>query len=207
MVTTKKQALTSRLLIADQTSSVRKNGWCQTKRKPSLTCSVAATRRALAGLRVQVGAQPAQREAGDGVRQGVDEERRPGADGVQQAAERAAEQRGDVLTRLVLAVRRRQLLVGDHAADGRDLGRLEDALGHPGEQRDDGEVGDRERAEVAGDGEAAVEDDAAARWPSSISARRSKRSARMPAGSSIAHIPSRSAASSRAATRVEPVRW
>ena len=43
MVTTKKQALTRRLLVPDHTSSVRKKGWCQTKRKPSLTCSTGET--------------------------------------------------------------------------------------------------------------------------------------------------------------------
>ena len=52
-------------------------------------------------------------------------------DGVQHAAERAADQDGDVLAGLALAERGRQLVGGDDRADRRDLGRHEE----PGARR------------------------------------------------------------------------
>ena len=84
---------------------------------PRLTCSSGGDRGALARLRATGPCGAGYGDAGDGVRTGVEEERRPARDGVQQPAERTAEQRRDVLAGLVLAERRRQVLVADDGPD------------------------------------------------------------------------------------------
>jgi hypothetical protein len=65
-----------------------------------------------------------------------------------------------VLASLVLAEGGRQVLGRDHGADGRHLGGLEGAPSDAGQQRYRREVGDRQGAEGAGDGEAGVEEGA-----------------------------------------------
>ena len=161
MVTTKKQALTSRLLVPDHTSSVRKKGWCQTKRKPSLTCSTGETAAPSRGFgrrsvrsRLRVKQETAYDSASNrnGAHARTAYSRPPSGPPSSEAMCWRA-------WFWLYAVARSSSRTT--AADRGDLCRLEDALGHAGEQRDDGEVGDGERTEPARDREAAVEDDAA----------------------------------------------
>ena len=165
-IATKNIAFTSRFASAPYAAVARKYGQPQDEADALGHVVVRLAGRTLAVRRREVGPQAAQHDPVDGERDGVEGERQPAGDGVQDAAERATDQRGDVLTGLALAERRRQLVGADDRADRGDLGRGGDAARDPGQQGDHREVGDRQHAQRPGRGERGVQHDAgAARRP------------------------------------------
>ncbi len=143
--TTKKIALVTRLV-----SDAHDHQGAEERPRPheaEALGELLAQRLAPAVRRAEVGAHPAHGHAGDREGERVDRERQPAGDGVQRTAERAAEQRGDVLAGLVLAERGRQVVGRDDRPDRRDLGRVEGAGGDAADERDADEVGKGEGAE------------------------------------------------------------
>ncbi len=142
MVTTKKQAFTSRLLVPDHISRVRKNGWCHTNRKPSSTCSRGET------------AAPSRGIGCRSVRSRLTVKQETAYD---TASTRNGAQARTAYSRPPRGPPRREAMcwrawfwlkavgscsVGTTARIAAQAGGLEDALGHAGEECDDGQVGD-----------------------------------------------------------------
>ena len=205
-IATKNIAFTSRFASALQTAGRAEVRPAQDEADALGHVVVRLARRSLAVRCGEVGPQAAQHDPVDGEGDGVEGERQPAGDGEQDAAERAADQGGDVLTGLALAERGRQLVGADDRADRGDLGRgrrcrsRSRSAGRP--PRGGGSSARRARRPIASEAYRTTPAPLAVR----MSSRRSTRSARTPAGSRAPHMPSRKAASTTAAQRAEPLR-
>ena len=204
-IATKNSALTTRLTSGDQTSSTRKNGRDQGKRRPSaMSARAGGAARSAAGGR-QVGADPAEQHARERVGHGVEGNGSQRVTAYSTPPSGPPSSDGDVLAGLDLAQRGGQLVGGDDRAHGGISAGMKTPAATPVSSATTSRCGTVSAPSDAGDRQRAVEEDAGARSLVRISRRRSTRSASTPAGSRAPPCRAGAAPRRRRPPAVEPV--